>query len=214
MDFSNIACWIWPLLAGLICGILGYLLGRLSGGSSDTSGLDELKRENSSLEADLAKCKANLSSTKSSNTSGLDELKRKNSSLEADLAKCKASLSNDTSSAASNVSSFAAGAATSAVAFDSGAAKAAYGKTIKENDLTVVEGIGPKISELFKNAGINTWAKLSGTAVSRCSEILKGGGKRFELHSPDTWPMQAGMAAEGKWAELKKWQDEHDYGKA
>jgi len=26
--------------------------------------------------------------------------------------------------------------------------------------------------------------------------------------------MQAGLAAQGKWAELKKWQDEHDYGKA
>ncbi|MEJ6796117.1 MAG: 50S ribosomal protein L21, partial [Flavobacteriales bacterium] len=30
----------------------------------------------------------------------------------------------------------------------------------------------------------------------------------------ETWPAQAKMAAEGKWDELKKWQDELDGGKA
>ena len=33
-------------------------------------------------------------------------------------------------------------------------------------------------------------------------------------HVTDTWPAQAKMAAEGKWDELKKWQDELDGGKA
>ncbi len=30
---------------------------------------------------------------------------------------------------------------------------------------------------------------------------------------PGTWPEQAKMAAEGKWDELKKWQDELNGGK-
>ena len=33
-------------------------------------------------------------------------------------------------------------------------------------------------------------------------------------HTPDTWPAQAQMAADGKWDELKVWQDELDGGKA
>jgi len=32
-------------------------------------------------------------------------------------------------------------------------------------------------------------------------------------HVTDTWPKQAEMAAAGKWDELKKWQDELDWGK-
>jgi len=30
------------------------------------------------------------------------------------------------------------------------------------------------------------------------------------MHDPSTWPKQAEMAYEGKWAELLKWQDEHN----
>ncbi|MGB0456126.1 MAG: hypothetical protein ACPGJN_04200 [Flavobacteriaceae bacterium] len=36
-----------------------------------------------------------------------------------------------------------------AYAFDSGLAKSIFGKNIKENDLTVVEGIGPKFRSFF-----------------------------------------------------------------
>jgi propionyl-CoA carboxylase alpha chain len=85
---------------------------------------------------------------------------------------------------------------------------------IKQDDLKIVEGIGPKIRELFHNFDIDTWAKLGDTSVEKCQEVLNSGGKRFEIHRPNTWPMQAEMAALGKWSELKKWQDEHDYGKA
>lgn len=41
--------------------------------------------------------------------------------------------------------------------FDASAAKLAIGKTIKHNDLKIVEGIGPKIEELINNDGITTW---------------------------------------------------------
>lgn len=189
MDFSNIPCWLIPLLVGLISAILGYLLGRLFGGSGDdySADLDACNRRNSQLQADLDACKSKLS------------------------AKPAAA-----SSTASMASGFAAGAATASkgVAFNADAAKAAFGKKIKEDDLTVVEGIGPKIKELFHNFDINTWAKLGAASVDKCQEVLNSGGKRFEIHNPGSWPKQAEMAAQGKWAELKKWQDEHDYGKA
>lgn len=35
----------------------------------------------------------------------------------------------------------------------------------------------------------------------------------FGAHDPSTWVEQAQLAADGKWDELKKWQDELDGGK-
>lgn len=91
--------------------------------------------------------------------------------------------------------------------------KAAPKKTAKKgDDLTKVEGIGPKIAEHFNNAGILTWEELANTDVSRLQEILTAAGPRYKMHNPGSWPKQARMAADGKWDELKVWQDAHDKG--
>ncbi len=82
-----------------------------------------------------------------------------------------------------------------------------------KEDLKKVEGIGPKIAELLNNAGINTFAQLGATEVDRIKEILAEAGSRYAAHNPSTWPKQAQMAADGKWDELKAWQDELDGGK-
>jgi predicted flap endonuclease-1-like 5' DNA nuclease len=74
-------------------------------------------------------------------------------------------------------------------------------------DLTIVEGIGPKISELLKAAGIKNWSDLAAAEVSRLQEILTEAGSRFKLANPGTWPKQAELAAAGKWGELKDYQD-------
>lgn len=83
-----------------------------------------------------------------------------------------------------------------------------------QDDLTKVEGIGPKIKGLFYDAGINTFAELATTDVEKMREILAAAGKRYAIHNPTTWGQQAQMAADGKWDELKKWQDELDGGVA
>jgi len=194
-------CILIPLLVGAICALLGYLLGRLLGGGKDNDCEDRLAK----LQAELDAC---LASKKDIDVSGYTS---KISSLEADLAACKASLSTPTP--VTNVSSFAAGAATSAIAFDGGAAKLVYGKKIKQDDLTVVEGIGPKISGLFNNFDVKTWKDLSECTVDKCQEVLDSGGERYKIHNPGTWPRQAKLAYEGKWEELKKWQDSLDGGK-
>ncbi|MEL6638662.1 MAG: DUF4332 domain-containing protein [Bacteroidota bacterium] len=81
------------------------------------------------------------------------------------------------------------------------------------DDLRIVEGIGPKIAELLHNAGINTWAALAGTEVAKLKAILSEAGKRYATHNPATWPKQAELAAAGKFEELKDWQDKLDGGK-
>ncbi len=92
--------------------------------------------------------------------------------------------------------------------FDPEQAKKIMGKNIKENDLKIIEGIGPKIEELFKKSGIDTWKKLAETPASTLKKILdEQGGKNFKMHDPGTWPQQAKLAYQGKWKELKELQD-------
>ena len=99
-------------------------------------------------------------------------------------------------------------AAPAAMVIDLAAAKAA-GFTLKNaNDLTIVEGIGPKINELFHNAGIKTFTQLAAASVPQMRKILDDGGSRFRIANPGTWAQQAALAAANKWAELKKLQDD------
>jgi predicted flap endonuclease-1-like 5' DNA nuclease len=185
MDFENmnIWCWLIPLLVGAICGILGYLLGKSGRATLDNT-----------IEHKL--------------------LQDKNTKLQADLDACnKKASSVSSANMGTSAASFAAGAAVTSVPFDGAIAKAAMGKTIKQDDLKVVEGIGPKIDGMFKDAGIKTWKALSEVHVADCKKILDKGGKRYQIHDPASWPMQAKMCYEGKWKELAKWQNEHKHGK-
>ena len=93
------------------------------------------------------------------------------------------------------------------------AAFAAMTTTSKPDDLKVVEGIGPKIEGLLNDAGINTFAALALTTPSRIKEILEAAGPRFQMHDPGTWTDQAAMARDGKWDDLKVWQDELNKGR-
>ena len=195
-------CILIPLLVGAICAILGYLLGRLLGGGNHNECEDKIAR----LQTELDACKSSKIS------------------LEGDLKTTKASLASCVASEASAKSSLELTKASLAAAlsapvpvalsvFDGVAAKAVFGKKIKEDDLTVVEGIGPKIQGLFHNHDVKTWKALSECSIEKCQTVLDSGGERYKIHRPGTWPKQAGLAAEGKWAELLKWQDELDGGK-
>lgn len=86
-------------------------------------------------------------------------------------------------------------------------------KAAKADDLRKVEGIGPKIAELFHEAGINSFAELASTSADKLKGILEAAGPHFATHDPSTWPKQAELAAAGKWDELKAWQDELNGGK-
>ena len=83
-------------------------------------------------------------------------------------------------------------------------------KTAKADDLKKIEGIGPKIAETLVAAGIVSFADLAKAKPAAISEIIADVRGN---HVPETWPAQAQMAADGKWDELKAWQDELDGGK-
>jgi large subunit ribosomal protein L27 len=75
------------------------------------------------------------------------------------------------------------------------------------DDLKKIEGVGPKIAEIFNAAGINTYAELAATSVEKLSEILAEAGSRYASKNPGTWPEQAKLAAEGNWEVLKDLQE-------
>jgi large subunit ribosomal protein L27 len=85
--------------------------------------------------------------------------------------------------------------------------------TVQGDDLKKIEGIGPKIAELFYAAGITTFVQLSETSTARMQEILDEAGPRYSSHNPMTWGHQASLAADGQWDELKELQDELNGGK-
>lgn len=91
--------------------------------------------------------------------------------------------------------------------------KKAPAKKAKGDDLTKIEGIGPKASEALVNAGVDTFAKLAKKSADETKEILVNASSTLSHLDPTTWADQAQMAADGKWDELQKWQDELNGGK-
>jgi len=93
--------------------------------------------------------------------------------------------------------------------------KKAETKTTKSDKLTKIEGIGPKIAGILADAEIDSFKKLSTTKAEKITEILvAAGGNAYNRFDPTTWPEQAKLAADGKWDELQKLQDELNGGKA
>ena len=68
------------------------------------------------------------------------------------------------------------------------------GKAAGATDLTVVQGIGPKIQELLRAAGIETLEQLAAAEVSDLQAILDQAGSRYSLQDPSSWPEKARAA--------------------
>ncbi|KAF2338133.1 hypothetical protein [Flavobacterium tistrianum] len=166
----NVPYVVIPIALGVICGILGYILGKIT-----------FKNDNSlsaSLQADLDVCKAHTKN------------------LNARILKLEAELAAKSKTVVPEI-----------IPFEPTLASNALGKKIMENDLKIVEGIGPKIESLFIEAGIKTWQNLSQASTEKLRAILDAGGENYAMHNPSTWARQALMAYQGKWKELKDWQD-------
>ncbi len=166
----------------LVAFILGYLLRMFLSGSGDTDNW-KAKYDELSHKHSLLEDQANIYKTE--NRKILAEIER----CKAEITKCKD---------------------------DAKMGFAAVQETPKEpavkDSLRKIEGIGPKIEQMLYAAGIYTWDALSKTDVSVIQKVLDEGGPAYKVHNPESWPFQAKMAAQGKWEELKKWQDEHKHG--
>lgn len=73
-------------------------------------------------------------------------------------------------------------------------------------DLTIIEGIGPRIEALLREANINTWDDLAEADLDQLSSLLDVNNLSF--HNPATWTAQARLAAGGHWELLKEYQEQ------
>ena len=187
-----------PVLAGVLGIVIGYLLGYATKKSPDS------KRE---LEAWEQKYEAknrelnNSIEKRNALESNISDLQTRLSNTESELASSKSKLNA--------VQNIASGTTQSNNSFKVEEARTAFGKEVIQDDLTIIEGITIEVASLLKQKGINTWKELANTSADRCREIVDNSGRSNEVHQPATWPEQARLAYEGKWAELRRWQNEH-----
>ncbi len=74
------------------------------------------------------------------------------------------------------------------------------------DDLTTLEGIGPKVAKVLNDIGIASFADLANAEASKVQETLNAAGMQYM--NPEGWIEQAKLAAAGDTEGLAKLQDE------
>ena len=79
------------------------------------------------------------------------------------------------------------------------------------DDLTKIEGIGPKVASILNEIGIVTYEDLANADEARVQEALDDAG--LQMMDPEGWIKQAKLAAKGDMEGLAKLQDEMEGGR-
>ena len=79
-------------------------------------------------------------------------------------------------------------------------------ETHAPDDLTKLEGIGPKVAKVLGEVGITTFAGLARANAADVQKTLTAAG--LQMMNPEGWIEQAELAAKGDWAGLEKLQGE------
>ena len=80
-------------------------------------------------------------------------------------------------------------------------AEAVVAAVVQPDDLTIIEGIGPKVNQVLQAAGIQTFAQLAETSAESLKPILAPAG--LQHIDPETWAEQARLISEGKMDEFE-----------
>jgi ribosomal protein S6 len=81
------------------------------------------------------------------------------------------------------------------------------------DDITIIEGLGPKAAEALIAGGIDTFAKIASATKEEIDAILAASPSKVQHLDATTWGAQAALAASGKMDELKAMQEELNNGK-
>jgi predicted flap endonuclease-1-like 5' DNA nuclease len=191
--------FLWGLLMALAGGIVGWLLrslkarvelARARGASTDPSEVERLRGRLANLEpvvAERDRLRMELADIRGSSAGALGF----STTAETPIIPSK------------DVEPLAPTGPAEVGPLDLDAAKKIIGKKIIADDLTVIEGIGPKIARLCAGIGVTTWSQLAETEVEVLQSMLDAAGSRFQMHKPASWPQQAALLDTGQWAEFK-----------
>ncbi len=210
----------------VICGVmfvLGWLLHHLIFGTRHKWRINELESHLTSaktritdLEGDLDGCNSAIVNIKGENaalSTKLEQLKQakgsdKNGAEDTVVSQSSEVITEKSALEETLVSGLASDIVSIGTSgYDAKGAEAVFGREFHEDDLKIVEGIGPKTAGLLNLNSIHTWKQLGSTSVPQLQNILKKAGDRFQFLNPSTWPKQARMASEGEWAKLREYQD-------
>jgi predicted flap endonuclease-1-like 5' DNA nuclease len=190
-QFSIADCWWWWLLASLVSFLLGLLLGYWLWYKYRSLLLEreeELKRLRSQL-VDWEEKNKELQYQ-------VDEVNKTMGGLRHSLHLCEA----DKEILKSKLDQIGG-------ALDPGAPGGLnYGNVFTNDNLQIFEGIGAKIEQVLKAAGITTWAQLAASNTDELVRVLENAGPTFRIHNPSTWSQQAQLAQAGNWEELIRYQ--------
>lgn len=75
----------------------------------------------------------------------------------------------------------------------------------EDDDLVLIEGIGPKVAKLLAGIGVTTFSGLASADPTKVRAALDGAG--YKYMDPASWFEQASLAAKGDMEGLKKLQD-------
>ena len=78
------------------------------------------------------------------------------------------------------------------------AAKAEAVNADERDDLKKLDGVGPKLEEVFNAAGIATFENFAATKIEKLNEILEEAGSRYSGKDPAPWVEQAKELAKEK----------------
>jgi predicted flap endonuclease-1-like 5' DNA nuclease len=81
------------------------------------------------------------------------------------------------------------------------------------DDLTLIEGVGPKIADILKSAGIHFFSDLAKQEPDFIRTLLEAAGPIYKIQDPASWPSQARLAMHGEWEVLKDYQEQLRGGK-
>ncbi len=202
LTLCDLGTFPWLLLWWLLPFLLGLLLGWLLWGKfkklleSCQATLHRCQEDYKGLQGKYDACQADKNELASDNNMLRVQIK----GLEEELAKCRAKASS------TDAPLGIAATGISKPSKESTSESASLFGGIPNDNLQVVEGIGPVMNRLLNENGIHTWSDLAKLDKSDIKAMLDKHGGKYRIIDPSTWPMQAGMARDGEWEKLIQFQ--------
>lgn len=191
--------WIWLLIAIAIILLLWWLASRSKNKKAAAAAASVTAAATTAAAATSHAAKEASDKVKAE----AEHLKAEHEQHKAQKAAAEAAAKFSRASASAPKIDFGGGAA-GLPDLEAGRAAIGHSKKLDPNDLTVVEGIGPKISSILNQGGISTWHDLAATDPSEIQDLLHQAGPQYNIHQPHTWPQQAALLKNGQWDEFNK----------
>ncbi|MEM6395157.1 MAG: helix-hairpin-helix domain-containing protein [Bacteroidota bacterium] len=202
--------WWWSAIMFLAGLLLGWLLRQLGlFGSEEKVDVAAIEADRDSWHSKATKWETDYQSLKYQ----FEESQKAEADLRAAVQRCEADkqiLQNQIDAGDGDVSGLGIAGGIVSTSDDG---PSGYSGLFTEDNLQIIEGVGPKIEGVLKDAGYNTWGDVAAAEASQLKAALDAAGSRFKLADPTSWPRQAQMAVEGRWADLIEYQKFTDAGR-